>query len=173
MRLKNKVIVVLLCIFNLGCQSASVYKIQTYRIKDLDFQVIQISPDRIQQKCLFLNAEEGNEWRHQYLMFILGNRNEVLEIAAPHNTDKESCQEKIAAIKKMLRFESKIRVCVRDGLKQKTAKDGSWEEAADFGSKGVHKISHASMSFDTICNSRECYGDNSAYTYTCPGFVKQ
>jgi len=173
MHLKNKVIVALLYTFNLGCQSAGVYKIQTYRIKDLDFQVIQVSSNRIQQKCLFLNAEEGNEWRHQYLMFILSNKNEVLEIAAPHNTDKESCREKIAAIEKMLQFKSEIRMCARDGLKQKNAREGSWEEVADFGSLGAHKVKYESLTFDSICHSRKCYGDNSAYTYTCPGFVKQ
>ena len=106
-------------------------------------------------------------------MFILSSKSEVLEIADPLNMDKESCQEQIVRIEKILKSESGLKLCARDGLKNKVANVGSWQDTADFGSLGVHKVKYESLTFDSICNSKKCYGDNSAYTYTCPGFVKK
>lgn len=169
----SRVVIFIVCLYLSACQTVDKYKIQSHDIDGIELQVVRVSSERIRQKCLFLNAEEGNEWRHQYLIFILGDKNDVLEIAAPHNTDQKSCLEQILQIEKILRFESEVKMCVRGGLKNKTAREGSWEETVDFGPRGIHKINHESLTLDTICNSKNCYGDNSAYTYTCPGFIKQ
>ncbi len=171
--LKNSIIFSLLCTFNSGCQSTGSYKIKTYHIKNQDFQVIQVSSNRIRQECLFLNAEDEGKWRHQYLMFVLNDENEAMEIAHPHNMDIESCQEQIVQVEKILRAANRTILCARESLKQKSSAGGSWQDKADFGYLGVHAVKYDSLTFDTICDSKKCYGDNSAYTYTCPGFIKQ
>ncbi len=169
----GKSLVMLSCLFISACQTVGGFKIQSYNNDGIELQVIQVSPNRIRQQCLFLNAEGDGRWRHQYLMFILSGKSEVLEIADPLNMDKESCQEQIVRIEKILKSESGLKLCARDGLKKKVANVGSWQDTADFDSLGVHKVKYESLTFDSICNSKKCYGDNSAYTYTCPGFVKK
>lgn len=172
--LKNRIVAVLICIFIFGCQSTGNYKIQTVRIKSLDFQVIKVSSNRISQRCIFLDAEAENSWRHQYLMFVLNDKNEALEVAHAHNMDIENCREHIGGVEKILKSAPIVNICARDGLKKKNSSDDfSWEDKADFGHLGIHKVDYKSLTFDTICNSKKCFGDNSAYTYTCPGFVKQ
>lgn len=172
--LKNSFTAALICIFNFGCHSTGNYKIQTVHIKSLEFQVIKVSSNRISQRCLFLDAEAENNWRHQYLLFVLNDKNEALEIAHAHNTDIESCKKHIVGVEKILKSDSHINLCVRDELKRKKSSDDvSWEDKADFGPLGVQKVRYRTLTLDTICNSNKCYGDNSAYTYTCPGFVKQ
>lgn len=172
--LKNSIVATLICIFNFGCQSNGNYKIQTAHIESLDFQVIKVSSNRISQKCIFLDAEAENSWRHQYLMFILNDKNEALEVAHAHNMGIESCREHVAGVEKILKSGPIVSICSRGGLINKGSSDDvSWEDKADFGRLGIHKVEYKSLTFDTICNSKKCFGDNSAYTYTCPGFVKQ
>ncbi|MBL7543376.1 MAG: hypothetical protein JNL11_06140 [Bdellovibrionaceae bacterium] len=172
-RLKNSILFTLLCVFNSACQSTGGYKIKTFHIENQDFQVVQVSPSRIRQECLFLNAEEEGKWRHQYLMLLLNDKNEAIEIAHPHNMDIDSCREQIVHVEKILRIANQAFLCARDSLKKKSAVGGSWQDQADFGPLGIHPVKYDSLTFDTICNSEKCYGDNSAYTYTCPGFTKQ
>ena len=107
-------------------------------------------------------------------MFILNDKNEALEVAHAHNMGIESCREHIAGVEKILRSAPNVSICARGGLKKKSSNDNvSWEDKADFGPLGIHKVEYETLTFDTMCNSKSCYGDNSAYTYTCPGFVKQ
>jgi len=171
LNLKNRMAFILPCILSLGCQSR--YKIETYHIEDQEFHVIQIPVNRVKQQCLFLNAEDEGKWRHQYLMLVLNANNDTMEITDPLNMDIESCKKQILEIEKIMKVESIVNLCVRGPLKMNTTHDGSWLDTVDFGFLGVHHVRYESLTFDTICNSKKCYGDNSAYTYTCPGFTKK
>jgi len=42
------------------------------------FQIVNLSSNSIQQKCIFLNAEAENSWRHLHLMYFLNDKNESL-----------------------------------------------------------------------------------------------
>ncbi|OYZ13509.1 MAG: hypothetical protein B7Y39_17505 [Bdellovibrio sp. 28-41-41] len=171
--LGNKNFLAFFCIFVFGCQSTKKFQIKTFHIENQELHTLNVASNRIKQECLFLDAEAENKWRHQYLMFALSDNDQVFEIAHSINMDKDSCQEQITKIEKILKSEPYAKLCVRDNLKKKDSTSGSWEEKVDFSSLGTHPVSYDSLTFDTICNSKKCYGDNSAWTYTCPGFVKQ
>lgn len=170
--LKNRILLILFCIFASGCLSTKAFDIRTEHIEGLNFQIIDVASNRVRQECIFLDAEAENNWRHQYLMFVLNDRNQVLEIAYDINMDKESCREQIAEVQKILKTDPYVKLCARDELKEKTSEKGSWEDKVEFRSFGVHQVHFESLTFDSICNSKTCYGDNSAWTYTCPGFPK-
>lgn len=169
--LLNRTFIVFLCILIFGCQS--VFETKTFQIKDQELHVIEITTDRVMQQCLFLNAEGDGKWRHQYLMFLLSNKNEVLEVADPLNMDQESCLRQLSKIEQILKSTSRVSVCIRDEFKKKRTPSDSWAERVDFGTLGSYSVEYESFTTDTICNSKECYGDNSTYTYTCPGFSKK
>ena len=50
-------------------------------------------------------------------MYILSDKNEVLEIMQSTNQDKDTCEAQINAIKKMLQSESEVKLCIRGELK--------------------------------------------------------
>jgi hypothetical protein len=76
-RLKSSSIMLLMSLFITGCQSAPIFKIETFHTNVDDLHVIQVRSERIIQKCLFLNAEAENNWRHQYFMYVLNDKNEA------------------------------------------------------------------------------------------------
>ncbi len=168
--LKNSFLVVLIFAFHISCQTTTNYKKQSMQIEGLDYHIVNVSPERISQKCLYLGGEDGNEWRHQYLMFVLTDKNEVLEVEYPFNMDKKYCKKKTAEINKILNNSENVKMCIRNELKGKQSENESWEDEASFGPLGKHKIKYKTLHFDSICNSKKCYGDNTFYTHTCPGF---
>ncbi len=169
--LKNSLVVLTLCLFIGGCQSTPFFGIKTFHTESDDLHVIQVHPNRLRQKCLFLNAEAENNWRHQYLMHILNHKNEVLEIMGSTNQDKDTCYSQIQKIDKVLQSEGQVRICARDKLKiiQATQEQKS---IIQFEQLGNHKPTYEARTFDSICSSKKCVGDNSAWVKTCPGFVK-
>lgn len=164
---------ILLYIFICACQSTRSFELKTFHTSVDDLHVIEVSSSRVRQKCLFLNAEAENQWRHQYVMHVLDENNNALEIIHPINQDKDSCHEQMLAIEKLLGSESKVRLCVRDSLKKKSLgalRDR--ERFVQFGSLGTHRIAYETLTLDSICGSKKCVGNNSAWVNTCPGFVK-
>lgn len=121
----------------------------------------------------FFNAEAENKWRHQYLMYILNDKSEVLEIMQSTNQDKDSCYSQIQKIEKILQLESRVRVCARSELEKKVQDPESQKETIQFGSLGNYRITYEALILDSICNSKKCFSNNEVWVNTCPGFVKQ
>ena len=167
----NSILLLLLC-FVSACQSAKVFELKTFHTSADDLHVIHVNSNRLRQKCLFLDAEAENNWRHQYLMYILDDQNEVLEIMESINQDIDSCNSQVHQIEKLLQSEPQVKVCVRNTLAKNTKDSWSRHEPIQFGSLGSHRVSYGTLTLDSVCSSNKCYGDNSAWVNTCPGFTK-
>jgi hypothetical protein len=61
-----------------ACQSTSGFRSETFHDRAGDFHIIYTNSDRVQEKCLLLHAEEENNWRHQYILYVLSDKNELL-----------------------------------------------------------------------------------------------
>lgn len=170
--LKNNSIFLSLYSFIIGCQSAPVFNIDTVHTEADDLHIIQTRSNRIQQKCLFLNAEVENNWRHQYFMYVLNDKNEVLEIMQPTNQDKDTCLSQVRKVEKILQSESQVKICARDELKINIQDSESQNVFVQFGSLGSRKVAYESLTLDSICNSKKCLSNNEVWVNTCPGFAK-
>lgn len=170
--LKSNSMVILLCFFITGCQSAPIFNLKTFHTKSDDLHVIFVNSDRVQQKCLFLNAEAENNWRHQYLMYILNDKNEAFEIMQSTNQDKDTCEAQVNEIEKIRKSEPQVKLCIRDELKTISQTSGVQNDYVRFGRLGDHKVSYEPLTLDSICNSKKCVSSNSVWVNTCPGFVK-
>lgn len=170
--LKGSSIILSLLFFIAGCQSAQVFNINTFHTNGEDLHVISVNSDRVRQKCLFFNAEAENNWRHQYFLYILNDKNEVLEFMQSTNQDKTTCESQVNRIEKILQSEPQVRLCVRSELKKKPQSSEIQNEVIHFGSLGDHGVSYESLTLDSICNSKKCVSNNSVWVNTCPGFVK-
>lgn len=175
--LKISSLLLSLCFFISACQSTKGFSLKTFpaaKHSSLgDLQVIHVNSDRVRQKCLFFNAEAENNWRHQYFLYILNVKNEVLEIMQPTNQDKDSCYSQVRKIEKILRSESHVKVCARDELKKEVQNPKAQGELIQFGSLGDHRVAYGSLTLESICNSKECLSNNDVWVNTCPGFAKQ
>ncbi len=169
--LKNSLFLFLFGSLTSACQSTSAFRLETFHDRSGDLHIIHTNSERVQQKCLFLNAEEENSWRHQYFMYVLGNENEVLEIMKSTHTDGDFCHAQVRAIEKLLGAEPQAKICVRDELR-KSQDTETQNEPISFGRLGRYKVTHEGLTFDSICHSQKCVGDNSAWVDTCPGFAK-
>ena len=171
--LRNRSIFFLLLSFSISCQTIPVFEIQTFQTKADDLQLIHLKSNRIRQTCLFLNAESENNWRHQYFMYLLNSKNEVLEIMHSTNQDKTTCEAQKKAIEKVIESESQVKLCVRGELKSTVPKSKLRSELIDFGKTGHYQPSYETLTLDSICNSKECFSNNGVWVNTCPGFVHQ
>ncbi len=170
--LKSSSTLLLLCLFFAGCQSPSVFNIQTAHTTVNDLHVIQVHSNRVQQKCLFLEGEAKNNWRHQYFRYILNDKNEVFEVMEATNQDKETCFSQVQKIEKILQSELRVKICVRDELKSNIQDTSIQNTLIDFGPLGKHGLTYEPLTFDSICNSKKCVSNNEVWVNTCPGFVK-
>ncbi len=136
-----------------------------------ELHVVEIDSNRIIQQCYFMNAEKENNWRHQYILKMLNEKNEVIRVFYPTNQGKPECLEHLKKVEKVLKKGSRVRLCVRDKL-EKITESNSNPEIHDFGSFGKHESPYHALTFDTICNSKECFSISDTWTYTCPGFKK-
>lgn len=169
--LKSSLTAISLYLFIAGCQSTPIFNIETFHTKANDLHVIQVQSSRVQQKCLFFIAEAENNWRHQYFMYVLNDKNEVLEIMQPTNQDKDSCYSQVQKIDKILQSESQVKICVRDEFKN--LQDSHEQKAPiQFGSLGSYKVNYEALTFDSICSSKRCLSNNEVWVNTCPGFIK-
>ena len=161
------------CVCALSCQTPKVFEVMTYLDnKDShglnDLQVVSVNSDRIKHECYFMNAEDENYWRHQYFMYVLNDKNEVISVLYPMNQDDDQCLDHLRKVEKILKNESKVKMCLRGEYK----KVSELSELYNFDHLGSHKESYNSTTFDSICNSKECYSINETWTNTCPGFQK-
>lgn len=174
--LKNNLFLTIFVLLVSACQSTPVFKITTFpqpnRSNLYDLHVIEVVSNRIQQKCLFFDAEAENKWRHQYFMYILNDKNEVLTIMQSTNQDKDSCQLQLNKIEKILKQELQVKICVRDELKRNVSQSEDQGEFIEFGTLGRHKVVYEAPTLDSICNSKKCFSNNNVWVNTCPGFVK-
>ena len=171
--LKIRSTLFLILIFILSCQSLVVYNIKTFHTNADELHVIQTKSNRIIQNCLFLDAEKENKWRHQYFMYVLNDKNQVIEIMQSTHQDKETCEAQIQSIKKLIKAEPAVKLCLRGELKNYIADSISKNEIKDFNQLGKHELSFESLTLDSICNSKTCVSNNAAWVNTCPGFIKE
>lgn len=175
--LRSNFLSLALCFLVSACQSAKIFSLKTFpAVKQShlnDLHVIRVNSDRIRQKCLFFNAKAENNWRHQYLMYVLNDKNEVLEIMQPTNQDKNSCDSQVRTIEKILQAEVQVNLCVRDELKKDDEDSKNLDKFIQFGSLGSHRVAYEPLTLDSICNSKKCLSNNEVWVNTCPGFIKQ
>ncbi len=105
-------------------------------------------------------------------MYVLSDKHEVLEIMESTHIDGDSCRSQFRAVEKILNAEPRAKICVREELR-KSQYPETQKELVPFGRLGQHKVTHEGLTFDSICNSKKCVGDNSAWVDTCPGFEKR
>lgn len=167
--LKNNLVFLILVLFLNACQSTKNFEMKSDEKAELN--IVEISTNRIIQECYFINAEKENNWRHQYILNMLNERNEVIPVFYPTNQGKTECLSHLKKVEKILKKESQVKLCVRGQL-EKIASGNFPPEFYDFGPLGKHESPYYSLTFDTICNSKDCYSINETRTTTCPGFEK-
>lgn len=144
------------------------FSIETFSDKRQNLNTVTVSADHIQQKCIFLNAEAENKWRHQYMMYILDDKNEVIPIVHIVNQDKATCEDQIKKIKKILNTADQVKICLRNTF----TKNNADHEEIDFGKLGKHITEYNDLWFQSICNSKDCYSYD-VFTDICPDFPRQ
>lgn len=101
--LRNRTLLILLFWLSISYATQNEKKFSIYSFPskhDLDaFQIVTVSSDRILQKCIFLNAEAENKWRHLYFIFILNDKNEAIQVMYPLDVDISTC----VALKKKIK----------------------------------------------------------------------
>lgn len=165
---KNKFI--FFCFFLIclvACQTTKLFEMKTDVAQELN--VISINSNRVTQECYFLNAEKENRWRHMYLLHMLNQKNEVVTASYPITLDKEACHDHLTKVGKVLKREASVHICIRDILEKDSRKD-STPDIVDFGVLGKHPSPYDFLTFDTICNSKDCVSISETWTYTCPEF---
>lgn len=166
---KNNSIFLVLVVLICNCQSTQSFKMTTLEKEELS--IVEIDRNRIIQECYFMNAEKENNWRHQYILYMLNEKNEAIPVFYPTNLGKEECLTHLKSVEKILKNQTRVRLCVRDRL-EKIDTNTSAPEVHDFETLGRHKSPYYALTFDTICNSKECFNISDTWTYTCPGFKK-
>jgi hypothetical protein len=165
-RISNLVLTALLAI-TCGCQSTTAFKITPLGYDDI--QVVEIDRNRIIHECYFMNAEAENNWRHQYILYILNEKNEVIPVFYPTNQGKAECMAHLKKVERILRNAERLKLCVHDPLEWYD--DSKFAlELHDFGSLGKHSSPYNALRFDRICSSKECYRLEDVYSRTCPTF---
>ncbi len=168
--LRSNLFVFLLLMVLVSCKSQAALEIHSFDSKGetKDLQVVTLNSKSIVQKCIFLNAEDENQWRHDYVMYILNEHQEVIPVMSSLHLAKSVCKEQIKKIKKILNKYQQVKLCLRGKIKAESTSN----EFVDFGKQGKPPIKYESLIFDSICSTNDCYSVNEAWTETCPGFKK-
>lgn len=164
---ENNILLLILATLISGCQSPPNFKMKSYEKEEL--HLVEINSNRVIQECYFMNAEKENNWRYQYTLYLLNDKNEVIPVFYPINQGKAECMAHFKKIEKILKQESRVRFCVRDVLENRTDKE-TILMSHDFGTLGKYKSTYHALTFDTICNSKECFSISDTWTRTCPDF---
>ncbi len=159
--LKNKLFFIILPFLLMACQSTPVFDIKTFpappKTKLDDHHLIRIKSNRIKQECLFLNAEAENKWRHQYFIYLLTDKNEVLPIMHAINQEGSVCKEQLKKIQKILNQESEVKICAQSELTKEIKEDERFDRPIEFGPLGSHQVVYDALFLDSICNSKNCF----------------
>lgn len=155
--LKNNLLL-LLSFTSLGCATQKIFEISSFPSADGydDFHSITVNSNRISQMCLFLDAEDENKWRHQYMMYVLDNNDEVIPVVYTIHQEKSICLAHLKKIEKIIKNDPQVKLCVKDKLTANV----SDRTLYDFGSLGKHYARYDLLTFDSICNSIDCYNYN-------------
>lgn len=166
--LKNSLFLII-CM-GLGCAIKQPFEINSTHIEKSseDLHVVNVSSNHVKQECLFLNAEDENRWRHQYIMYILNDQKEVIEVLHSINQDKSVCLSQVKGVSKILKKAPMVKLCLRGQLKR----DLTNVEIHEFNNSKKYPVRYSLLTFDSICTSEECYSVNDVWTETCPGFKK-
>ena len=168
LNLKNSLLLIaFLC---LSCVTKKSFEITSFHDEKIseDFQVVKVSSYHVKQECLFYDAEDENKWRHQYMMYILNDQKEVIEVLHGVNQTKSVCMAQLKSVSKILKQSSEVSLCLRGALK----KDLINSEFQIFNGSEKYPIRYEFLTFDSICNSKNCFSVNDVWTHTCPGFKK-
>lgn len=166
-QLKNEFIFCFIFISSFGCQTNKIFEMKTDVAKKLN--TISIDSNRVIQECYFLNATEENNWRHSYLIHMLNQKDEVITATYPITLDKEACNEHLKKVEKILKKDSTVTLCIRDIL-EKDSRPDPIPEIVDFGSLGKFFSPYDFLTFDRICNSKDCVSISDTWLTTCPEF---
>lgn len=150
-------------VFFFGCQNTQSFKMTTFEKEELN--VVEIDRSRIIQECVFLNAEKENNWRHQYVLYLLNAKNEAIPVFFPTNQGKKECADHLEKVEKILKNQTRVKLCLRDLLEEMNPVSS---EVYDFGALGNHKSPYYALTFDTICNDKDCYSISDTWAHTCP-----
>lgn len=167
---KNRYFILLQFILPMiACQTSTGYKITTHPGNEL--HTVEIDSNRIIQECHFMNAEKENNWRHLYVLYFLTDTNEVLPVMYPINQDRHDCMSHLKNVEQILKKDTHVRICVRDKI-EKTKGSKATSDIHDFGKLGKYNSIYDGLTFDSICNLRNCVSINDIWHDTCPGFKK-
>ena len=150
-----------------SCITRSVFEIDSfekYEGED-DLHIITVDSDRIKQECVFLDAEAENKWRHQYMMYVLNSKLEVIPIIYSLHQEKSVCLAHLKKVEKVLTKNVQVEICAKDKFHIYPTSE---ERSQDFGKLGKHHVRYDYLTFDSICSSKECYRVNDAGTKSCP-----
>jgi hypothetical protein len=161
---RSSLLLVSILAVNTGCQSTSAFRIKQVGEK---LSVIEADRERIVQECYFMNASDENNWRHQYMLHVLNEKNEVIPIFFPTNQGKKECSEFLRKVDNILKASRRVKLCVRKSL-ERMVDEGPPEDPVDFGKLGKHDSPYYALTFDSICNSKECFSISDRWSYTCP-----
>lgn len=167
---KNSIYSFFVIFFLFSCKTKNVFEINSFDTKTSasNLHILTVTSNHVKQECIFLNAEAENKWRHQYVMYILNNNDEVIPVMYYIHQEKSVCLEHLKKIETILNKHPNVKMCLRDTL----TKDLTSNEMQDFGVLGKHRVAFEALTFDSICASKECYSVNDSWTETCPGFEK-
>lgn len=165
--LKNRLLLIYL-IALAGCQSNKAFDIQSFKNDEL--HIVKIYTERIKHECYFVNAEKENKWRHQYFLYMLSNKNKVITVMFPTNQGKPECMDHLKKVERIFKNNKEVKFCLRGEIKNKPSDEG---EMQDFKHLGIHKTENYALTFDTVCNSKECYSISDTWTNTCPSMNTQ
>lgn len=170
--LKNNLFILLSFQIFSACQTSRDFKIQSLPDEPNDLYVIQAKSSQIYQRCLFLNAEDESNWRHQHYIYILSDKKEIYEIMQPHHQDRETCYSQMKKIETILQTESQVKLCIRDKLEENLQDSKSLDVITQLDKVEVGGATYESQTLDSICNSKKCFSNNDLWVNTCPGFTK-
>lgn len=171
LKVSNLILIITLC-FSFSCQSTPNFKMND--LEKLKLYEIEVDSRRIIQECYFMNAEKENNWRHQYILYILNEKNEAIPVYNPTNQDKDQCLAHFKKVERILKTTDRVKLCIRDRLEKISNPQDYPYELHDFGPLGKHESPYHALTFDTICSSdnksKQCVSLSKTWTYTCPSF---
>lgn len=158
--LKNNLLLIL-TFLAAGCQSVPVFEVQTLpappKTKLGDRHIIRIQSNRVQQECLFLNAEAENKWRHQYFMYLLTDKSEVLPIMYSINQEGSVCREQLNRIQKILDRAPEVTICANSELTKNIKEDERIDSPVHFRHLGTYTVVYDALFLDAVCSSKDCF----------------
>lgn len=75
-----------------------------------ELHILEIDSNRIIQECYFMKAEKENNWRHQYSLNMLNEKNEVIPAFYPTNQGKPECLAHMKKVTKILKNSDRVKM---------------------------------------------------------------